>query len=273
VAQKKLREEIAMEDWIRIILDRERQCHLAFFGQEFDLSKFQQTLEKYGKERIDFWQSLSLEPHFLPPVAMSENADFPGWKIKPEDWYYKRVAEGQVQRRQPDVTLTPDKEAFRLEGITVLINTRPKPESKDSILMFENDNLLGPIMERLRHEGKIHKHPCNPPSSRVDVWPKEQERHVKPALAEFLGVQASQIRLERIIEANVIPQMYPHMPRKNDGNTKTTCWYEEYIKPTSCRSCQSQGGYGNLDLIICTDPLSGKHTMDRAIRYLVVLDS
>lgn len=266
-------EETPVGNWMHVILERERQCHYAFFGQEFDLSKFKQTLEKCGEERIHFWQSLSLEPHFLPLLAMSEDANFPGWKIKPENSYYRRVADGSVQRPQPDGTFIPDKEAFRLEGIAVLIDTRLKPENRHGIQMFENDNLLGPILERLRCEGKIHKYDYGPQSSRLDVWPKEQERHLKPALAEFLGVQASQIRRERVIEQNVIPQMFPHMPRKNDGNTKTTCWYEEYIKPRDCRKCYDSPTYGSLSDVHCGDWWSGKHVMDRAIRYLVVLDS
>ena len=37
----------AFESWIQKVLELERQCHFAFFGQESDLAHFEVTLKKY----------------------------------------------------------------------------------------------------------------------------------------------------------------------------------------------------------------------------------
>ena len=68
-------------DWLEKILARERACHLAFFGQEFDLTDFADTLKKYGESKIKFWQKPEMEPAFLPEVAMPQDANFRGWKL------------------------------------------------------------------------------------------------------------------------------------------------------------------------------------------------
>jgi len=256
-------------DWLETILDRERKDHQNFFGQEFDLTNFRVTLEKYGAKAISQWQKLGTEPHFLPEATMSRDANFRRWKVKPENWYYEQVAAGKILRRQPDGSLVPDKEAFKLEGITVLIDARLKPHYKDGKQMFENDNLLGPIIEELREKRKIARYEYCPQSSRFGVSADEWEDQIKPALAEFLGVEVPQIRLERAIEANVIPQLYPHMPRENDGATNVWVWYEECFGDASFRFDGGFSEYGGLSSVSFDSAVSHWHT--QAVRPLVVL--
>jgi len=226
---------LVAEHWLETILAREYKSHRDFFGQEFDLTGFKEALERHGSEAISRWQKLELEPHFLPPVMMLPEAGFPGWKIKPENWYYQQVAGRKILYRQPDGSIMVDKEAFKLNGITVLVDTRLKPQFKNGEQMFKNDNLLGPIIERLRIKERIVQYEDGPQSSRFGVSANEWEEHIKPALAEFLSIEVSQVRLERAIEANVIPQLYPHMPRQEDGQTNTQVWYEEYFRGPSRR--------------------------------------
>ena len=210
--------------WFEQILAQERACRLAFFGQEFDLSDFAATLKKYGESRIRFWQKIGLEPHFLPRLEMAESTSFQGWKVKPEQWFYQKIAEGRILR-EISGQLAVDKGAHKLLGITALIDTRLKPKYEDGRQMYENDNLLGPIIEELRRAGKIAD--CKPHSSRFSVSVNEWEEDIKPALADKLNLEPNQLRLERVIEANVVPQLYPYMPRKDDGKTNTWVWYEE----------------------------------------------
>ena len=83
-------------DWLQEILDAEREDHRKFFGREFDLAEFEKTLRKYGRKRIKMWQRLGMEPHFLPKVSMMFGDDYPGWKVKPERWFYEKQLEGKL---------------------------------------------------------------------------------------------------------------------------------------------------------------------------------
>lgn len=258
-------------DWLKQILERERQCHRDFFGQEFDLGNFRYILRKHGLEAVIRWQGLGLEPHFLPAVTLSQNVDFPGWKVKPKDWYYQRVAEGKVFLRQKDGALNPDKEAYKLTGTTVLVDTRLKPNCDNGEQMFENDNLLGPIIEQLRREEKIAYYKYGSQSSRFGVSAQEWEESVKPALADFLKIKFSQLLFEPTIVANIVPQLYLYMPRREDGQTNTWMWYEEYFEDASSRFFGGYSHCGGLPDVICD--LGGNHWLTRAFRSLVVLEN
>ena len=58
---------------------------------------------------------------------MSREAEFPGWKVKPEEWFYLKVKEGKILRQQSDGELQVDDNASALEGVSVLVDTRLKP--------------------------------------------------------------------------------------------------------------------------------------------------
>ena len=256
-------------DWLETILAKESKVHQDFFGQKFYLVPFRDTLEKYGPKTVSQWQKLGLEPHFLPLVAIPQDADFLGWKIKPNNWYYERVAESKILWRLIDGQLAANREAFKLPGKTVLIDTRLKPQYRDGKQIFKNDNLLGPIIKRLRQVGEIADYEYGPPSSRFGVSAEEWEGYIKPALAKFLDVEVSQVRLERAIEANVIPQLYSYMPRENDGKTNTWVWYEEYFGGASSRLDGGSSVFGGLSSVSYYS--AGNHWEIQAFRPLVVL--
>lgn len=253
--------------WWERILEKESGYHWNFVGKKFNLSTFQAVIEKYSREKVECWQSLGLEVHFLPEISMFQNDKYPGWEKKPGDWYYNQIVAGKILRLQPDGQLKPIKEV-KLEGITVLIDTRLKPAYNNGKQMFKNDNLLGPIIERLREKGEIADY--NPRSSRFNVSAEEWQDRVRPALAVFLGVDVSQVRLETAIEANVIPQLYPYMPRKNDGRTDVWVWYEEFFGDAS--SHRLHGGFSAHGVLSHVPYYSvGSHWYDGAFRPLVVL--
>ena len=255
------------EIWLEKIIAQERACHLDFFGREFDLTDFAVTLKKYGESKVRFWQKLKMEPAFLPEVTMPQDANFRGWKIKPENWFWQKIAEGKILR-QVGNDLVAIKEV-RLEGITVLIDTRLKPEYNGGKQMYKNDNLLGPTIERLRKAGEIAKYEYGPQSSRFGVSADEWENCIKPALAQKLGLNSNQLRLEHTIEANIIPQLYPYMPRKDDGNINTWVWYEEYFGARGLRLVGGYSGYGGLASVYCFS--SGFHWDFESFRPLAVL--
>ena len=237
------------EMWLLKILANERACHLAFFGKEFDLAEFADTLKKHGESKLRFWAKLGLEPHFLPRMAMDRNLNFPGWKIKPEKWYYDQIAKGNVFRQTSGESKI-DRQV-ELEGIAVLIDTRRKPNYDNGRQMYEDDGFLGSIIAELRKKGKIAGYDDGPSSSRFGVSADEWENRVKPVYAVKLGLAASQLRLERVIEANAIPQIYTHMPRKDDGKTNTWVWYEEYFEDRDVRLDGGDSGFGGLARVFC----------------------
>jgi len=227
--------------WLKAILDQERKSHLAFFNKEFNLSDFEQTLAKHGEKKIREWGALLLEPHFLPKIAMDRKADFPGWKVRPDDHTYEVVYQGKVLRNM-DGKIKPDKKAYHFIGQTVLVDTRLKPNYQDGKQMWKNDNFLGPVLKKLRQTKKIQPYEYGSQYSRFDISADEWEDQIKSALNNDKRFSNLQWRLERGIEGNVIPQLYPHMPRKDNGQTDTWVWYEEYFGD---RSDRVNGGHSD----------------------------
>jgi len=254
-------------DWLATILNTERKCHLDFFGREFDLAEFEITLRRYGRKKIKAWQKLGLEPHFLPQASMMSGENYSGWKIKPEDWFYKKQLEGKLfldSNGSLEKVLTVE-----LKGITVLIDTRLKPSYKDGKQMWEGDSLFGLLIADLRKDGKISRYEHGPQSSRFGVSAAEWQEQVRPALATKLGLDSRRLRLECAIEANVISQLYPHMARKDDGQTNTWVWYEEYFEGRGYRLYGGYSAYGVLALVSARD--AGDHWSYRSFRPLAVL--
>jgi hypothetical protein len=250
--------------WILDILDIESKYHLAFFGQEFDLTEFANTLKKYGQHKFSRWSKLGLEPHYLPKVSMMAGDSYLGWKIKPNQWFYQQQIAGnffcKINGQLQKVIMVA------LGGETVLIDVRKKPVYQDGKQMYAGDNLLGPIIKQLREQEKIENY--NPVDSRFNVSANETDI-IKPLLAEKLGLQTNQIRSEFAIEGNIIPQLYTDMPRKDDGQTNTWVWYEEGFEGSDKRL---SGGYSDGGGLAHVDwSRADYHWVHRSVRFLAVL--
>ncbi len=237
------------EMWLEKILARERACHIAFFGQEFDLTTFANTLKKYGESKIRFWQKLGLEPGFLPAVSLGQNNNYSGWKTKSEKWFYEKIAEGKIFRDIAGKLVVVND--VKLEGAAVLVDARCKPAYKDGKQMWDGDEALGLVIQSLRKAGRIAKYEYGPQSSRFGVSADEWEAEIKFLWAEKLQLKAEQLRLEIAEEANVIPQVYPYMSRKADGQTNTWVWYEQYFVARGFRLFGGYSGFGGLADIDC----------------------
>lgn len=261
--------EEELNDWLGCILAAENAAHQAFFGQTFDLDFFKQTLESYGEDQIRDWAKLELEPHFLPEMAFRPELSLPGWKVKPNDWYWQQLVLGKLKCRNNQGELTKATEA-RLGGIVVLIDTRLKPKCQGGKQMFAHDKgFMGEIISDLRESGLINRCQSGPQSSRFGVSANEWQEHIRPRVAEKLKLETNQVRLELALEANVIPQLYPSMARAKDGTTDTWVWYEEYFESLSCRldgGLSSSGGLADVGWGSSDD-----HWNRKAVRPLGVL--
>jgi len=255
------------EIWLEEILARERACHLAFFGREFDLTVFATTLKKYGESKIRFWQKLGLEPHFLPKISLQQDDNYPGWKVKLEGWFYNQVAAGKILR-QVGSELVPV-EAVNLGSIALLVDPRLKPDYKSGKQIWDDDEALGLVVQSLRKAGRIAKYEYGPKSSRFGVSADEWEAEIKPAWAEKLQLEPSQVRLELAEEANIIPRLYPYMPRKADGQTNTWVWYEQYFEGRGHRLYGGNSDYGGLANVHWL--AAGDHWSGGSFRPLAVL--
>ncbi len=262
----KIREMAGIKWWDDYVKKEEKSLE-AFFGKKFDLSIFGKTLRDCGIEQIRHWQNRGFEIHFLPDISMFQADEYRGWRIKPEDWYYQQVAQGKIFL-QIDDELKPVKQV-KLNGQVVLIDTRLKPAYKNGKQMFFQDTLIGGVIIKLREQESIARYDHGDQTSRFGVSAKEWQEQIRPALAREFGVEINKVRLETAVEANVIPQLYPYMPRKDDGTTNTRVWYEECFEDVSNRLFGGNSDYGGLSDV---DFYSvGDHWHDRSFRPLVVL--
>ena len=256
--------------WLDEILDKEREYHKAFFNQEFDLTDFQNTLLKYGRKTVKYWKKLGFKPCFLPHVSMELADNYPGWKVKPIGFYYNSI----LQRRilvDKNRELSPVKKV-ELEGITVLADMRLKPMYDNGKQLWQDDYWLGSVIKRLRAQGKIRKYDSGPQFSRFGASADEIEKFIKPEseIARKLKVPAESIRLERTIEANAISQIYADTPRKNDGQTNTSVWYDEYFEGRDARLFGGNSADGGLARVSYAYQ-AGYHWYYWSFRLLAVL--
>lgn len=256
--------------WIDRLVKAENNAHRAFFGQTFDPAQFTATLERFGEDRVGQWAKLGLEPHFFPREAVfSADAKIRGWRVKPRSWFWEEVFTGGIKRRNAAGDLETVSEV-RFDGVTLLVDVRCKPPYDGGRQMFVNDiDYLGALICVLRMRGKIDDYGSQ--SSRFGISPCEWDEQVRPALEarpEFEGVT---FRLELVLEANVIPQLYSRMPRRRDGQTNTWVWYEEFMGDTSCRLIGGSSAHGGLADLHGGSP--SDHCGSYAVRPVGVLDA
>lgn len=244
-------------DWLDQILVKEQMPH----REGVDFSGFRAKLEYYGEAKIREWQALGMEPIYL----CEEDEKLPG-RINLCDWFYEEAKEGKILRQKCG-ELVVDKEPWKIESGAYLIDTRLKPQYDGGKQMYKNDNLLGPIIERVRKEEKIAEYEYGSQDSRFGVSADEWEEQIKPVLAEFLGLE---VRLERTIEMNIIPQLYPKMPRARDGETNTYVWLEEFFKDRYNRIYGGSSRWGGSSNV-AYDYWSGNHWSDGSLLPLAVL--
>ena len=155
------------------------------------------------------------EAHFFPKIEFEQDSNFPGWTVKPEEWYWQQIKTGTVA-----------KDAATLEEGWIIIDGSQKPQYKDGKQMYENDPFTL-LLTQLRKEGKIQVPDwCRdiPKASRFGVSDDELRGSVNPANANLLGVQPEeQVRVPKEIEFNVLGNLY----HPEWGKTNTWEWLED----------------------------------------------
>jgi len=250
-------------DWTIPILEAERKAHLAFFGQEFGLLMFAEKLKKIGPKKIAWWKRNFFEVHCPPPHVFKQGVNLPGMEIAIPDNYYRELANGNVFRDVNGELIKIDK--AETEGVTVLIDTRLKPAYDSGVQMWKRDGIVGGVMKKLRKDGRITNYYSR--NSRFNSSADHEMNFILQAAASALKVKSC--RLETTTERIVIPQLYRHMPRKDDGKTNTSIWCDEFY-----RYRRDRFGGGNSDCGGLADVYAdgaGYRWRSRSFRFLAVL--
>lgn len=149
------------------------------------------------------------EAHYLPDVVLEKDSQFPGWQVRPDDWFWETINAGVISE-----------DAKRLPGMWILIDGRSRPNYERGTQMYANDP-FAPILQDLRKEGRI-KIPDNvkhvPRTSGFGVSLDEVESQVIPRVAEeILGIESQRVRVPKEIEFNVLGNL--HHPEWGQTNT------------------------------------------------------
>jgi len=164
------------------LVEREHEALRAFFGKEVRVftppSELFETLkvaevEGFGK---------ILEPIYFPAVKFKQADKYPGWKVKPGEWYWDEVRDGNLK-----------KNAAKLEGYWGLFDESRRPNYDGGRQMFAGDP-LAPMLSQARKEGRIIVSVFQesvPEGSRFAVTSDEKEQIVFPQLAKILRLTES----------------------------------------------------------------------------------
>lgn len=180
------------------IVKREQKALTQFFGYEIGVPPPAELLQTMQRAEEIGW--IQAEGHYIPNITMQQNSNFPGWKIKPEEWFWGRFEEKGL------------KEGVKtLEGNWIIIDGSQKPEYQDGAQMYANDPFTS-ILSSLRESGKIEKPEWTwrvaSSGSRFGISYDEIQTRVNPTIAALLGVTPAQVRLPRAMEYNLLGNLY-----------------------------------------------------------------
>lgn len=199
------------------LVEREREALKAFFGKEVPVSQppallleTQKVAEAKGFD--------GLKPFYFPTVDLKQKDNYPGWKVKPEEWYWEQIKEGKVSS-----------DSAKLDGYWALLDESIRPSYNDGRQVFENDMLAG-IVQRGRQQRKIAVPNYlreTPDVSRFGISLDEQDRFVFPKLTRVLRLadkkKEAKTRRPTEMEFNFAGNLcYPHL-----GQTDTAEWFED----------------------------------------------
>ena len=228
MAKEKRRPDVTEPDWTPIRLTDQEKARMetpaselmkqeaaklsAFFGESITVPPLPREITP---ERIKNWERLGFELHYLPPMDMTEDADFPGWEKKPRSRFYEEIAAGRIAK---DATLLP--------GAWVLVDGRQKPSYAKGAQMYDHDP-LAPVLEDLNRRGLISQRNWTKKldaKSRFGLSPEDFTKpEVMNAFAEALDLKPGQASLTETIVWNVLANI--HHPEW--GTTDTSEWQKE----------------------------------------------
>ncbi|MBU1870652.1 hypothetical protein KKF17_00795 [Patescibacteria group bacterium] len=239
--------EKEFEKWQLELIKKETRALETFFGSNVEVSKLP---AKVTVEKIKYWEEIGMKLHYLPPIEMTAEKEFPGWKKKPENFFYKAIK---------DKSITAD--SAQLSGNWVLIDSRAKPKYKG----MYNKDILGPAIKDLRAKGVIRDFEVK--DSRFNISADELAKpEVIAVFVKALNIDSKDLRLPREVEANFISNAYyPEW-----GETNTSEWtQDEYAGGNRLYSgCSDVGGLSSVNY-----RLSDNHYSNIGFRLLVVFSN
>src|SRR3990167_4885092 len=230
MAKEKRKPDVAEPDWTPIRLSDKEKARVeslntplmkqeaatlkAFFGESITVPPLPREITP---ERIKNWERMGFELHYLPPIDMTEDADFPGWEKKPERWFYEAIAAGRIAK---DATMLP--------GAWVLIDGRQKPAYAEGAQQMYDHDPLAPVLADLNRRGLISRIDYYgtklDPRSRFGLSPADFTKpEVMNAFAKALDLKPGQASLAEAIVWNVLANI--HHPEW--GTTNTAEWQKE----------------------------------------------
>lgn len=213
----------------------EKQSLETFFGQTIEVPPLPAEITK---EKIAHWEKMGFKLRYLPAMDMSESQNYPGWKKKPENWFYKQITEGNLVANSQTLTAG-----------WVLVDTSLKPNYANGEQMYADDPFSIAI-KKLRQAGAIADYAKK--DSRFNISADELAKsELKIALAKVLAVDPAQLGYLRAIEFNVLGNaFYPEW-----GETDTWEWFEDQgVK--NLGGGRLNGGYsdnGGLSRVSCAE--------------------
>lgn len=235
------------------LVPQQKEAWKQFLGREI-------VVPQPPQELLDVWthaieQGITVfEAHFLPKTELKQNSKYPGWLVKPKEWFWQKIKEGKVA-----------KDAAKLKGSWVLIDASPKPNYNDGQQLYENDPFAQTIVT-LRGKDAIQTPANTPSTSRFKISWDEIHGQVLPEIARLLEVEGKKVRLPKEIEFNIIGNI--HHPEW--GQTNTWEWFEDSFEADG-RLCGGDSSHGGLADV--GDDWSGDRSDGIGFRPLVVFPS
>lgn len=241
------------------LVERERESLRAFFGQPVAVAQVPDLLvETYRVAQDEGFSTLA--PIYLPATEFEQRTKYPGWKVKPEKWYWEQIRTGKV-----------NKDAAKLAGVWGLFDESQRPNYAGGRQLFDDD-ALAPILQRLRREGRIqvlNNTRQVPETSRFGVSAYEQDQFVFPQLAMCLRLVdrvkegVTQLRRTTEMEFNFAGNLrYPHL-----GQANTLEWLDDKF---GCARRLVGGHSGGGGLAFVYYGWSGGHDGGIGFRPLIV---
>lgn len=173
------------------LLSDQKSALETFFGQEALPPEPPKALMEFVERANE--QGFTFELYFEPNVVFTKDANYPGWRVKPDTWFWEQIREGNILA-----------DAAVLSGRWAAMEAIQKPEYDGGKQLHENDS-LAPILERLRKEGKITIPDwCSliPSTSRFGISFDEITKYVVPEFAQVTQIEAEQAQVPPYIAFN-----------------------------------------------------------------------
>lgn len=221
-----------------------------FFGNE--------ALPEPRKEHFEFIErtqemGFSFKLFLEPNRIFTQDADFPGWLIRPNPYFWSLIKSGRLSSDAARLSL----------GWVALETVQKPPYDGGQQLYYDGIDPLGPVLEDLRKKGKIKipdwcKHV--PSISRFGISPLEIEGTILNSAAELM--RARKVEQSPYMLFNFVGNLaYPEW-----GQTNTSEWFADKTGD-GFRLLGGLSNRGGLACVVDWDP--GLHNGHVGFRLLV----